>query len=138
MIAAGVMAVTLAAVVLFREPILRILGGSRGTEAATVLIVVSAAQAINGAVFWNTGLLLAAGRAGIVTLVALFGIALQVSLLVPLVVLYDANGAAGALLATYAATNVVTTVLAIQALTRLRPAEPDRGSAEAVTPTASR
>jgi O-antigen/teichoic acid export membrane protein len=107
-----------AVVILFRDPILKVLGGNRATEAVTILILVATAQAINGAVFWNTGLLFAAGRAGIVTAVALIGMGIQVGLVVPLSILYGATGAAGALLVTYASTNVILTALAIRTLRR--------------------
>lgn len=120
-VAACVMAAALAAVIVLRDPILRILGGSRATEAATVLVVLAAAQAVNGALFWNTGLLFAAGRAGVVSAVALVGVLLQVGLLVPLAALFGADGAAMAFLASYVVTNVVTTAVGLRTIERLQP-----------------
>jgi O-antigen/teichoic acid export membrane protein len=132
-IAASLMTAMLGTIVLLRDPILRILGGARGTEAVTVLILVGAAQAINGAVFWNTSLLFAAGRSGLVTAVSLIGMAMQVGLLVPLALRFAADGAAGALLATYATTNLIITVLGIRTLSRLPTEHGSRTAENAVS-----
>jgi O-antigen/teichoic acid export membrane protein len=113
-IAAGVMAGALVVVLLARGPILSGLGGRGGREAATAMILLATGQAVNGALFWNTGLLFAAGRAGIVTIVALIGIGVQVGLLVPLVAIWAAGGAAAATLVAYIVTNTVATIAALR------------------------
>jgi O-antigen/teichoic acid export membrane protein len=118
LVAAPTLAAALLALVLLREPALRLLGGSGATQAGAVLVLVAVAQAINGALFWNVGLLFAAGRSGIVSLIAVIGAVLQVALLVPLVVLFDANGAAAAFLATMVGTNLVAALLALRVLGR--------------------
>ena len=114
--AAGVMGVALFVVILLRDPILRLLGGSGGSAGATVLVLVGIGQAVNGVLFWNTGLLFAAGRAGAVAGIAAVGAAIQVGLLVPLVAFFEANGAAAALLTSYLLTNLVATVLALRTI----------------------
>ena len=118
LVAAPTLAAALLALVLLREPALRLLGGSGGTQAGTVLVLVAVAQAVNGALFWNVGLLFAAGRSGIIALIASIGAVLQVALLVPLVVLFDANGAAAAFLATMVGTNLIAALFALRVLGR--------------------
>jgi O-antigen/teichoic acid export membrane protein len=117
LVAAPVMAVILAALIALRHPALELIGGSAARNAAvTVLVLAAIAQAVNGALFWNIGLLFAAGRAGGVAVVAVLGTLVQLGLVVPLALFFDANGAAAALLVSYTVTNAVATVLAIRAL----------------------
>jgi PST family polysaccharide transporter/O-antigen flippase len=118
LVAAPTLAAALLVLVLLREPALRLLGGSGGTRAGAVLVLVAIAQAVNGALFWNVGLLFAAGRSGTVSLIAVVGAVLQGALLVPLVVFFDANGAAAAFLATMVGTNLVAALLALRVLGR--------------------
>jgi PST family polysaccharide transporter len=120
LVAAIVMGIALLVVIPLRIPILQLLGGTGAHHATTVLILASIGQAINGALFWNTSMLFAAGRAGAVATVALLGTALQVVLLVGLATLFQANGAAAALLVSYVAVNGVTTVLAVRAISGRR------------------
>jgi O-antigen/teichoic acid export membrane protein len=114
-VATPLLTVVLLVLVVFREPVLRLLGGHGAGAAGTVLILVGAAQALNGALFWNVGLLYAARRSGGVAAIALAGLVLQVVLLVPLVLLFNANGAAGAFLASIVVTNAAATILALKA-----------------------
>ena len=116
-IAAGIIGPVLFLVIVFRDPILRILGaGDDAVAAAPVLVLVGVAQAMNGVLFWNTGLLFAAGRSGIVSLVAVSGTLLQLALVVPLIATWDATGAAVALFVSLVVSNLVLTALAIQSL----------------------
>ena len=131
LVAAPAMAIAVAALLLLREPALRVLGGRGATAAGTVLVLVATAQAVNGALFWNVGLLFAAGRSGIVSLIALLGTVLQVGLLIPLVVAFEANGAAVALLVTLTTTNLAAALISIGVLRRPHRADED-SSAEAL------
>jgi O-antigen/teichoic acid export membrane protein len=112
-----VMAAALFALTAFRQPILELLGGSSASAAATVLVLVGIGQAVNGALFWNIGLLYAAGLSNRVAMIAMVSVALQIGLLVPLVALFGANGAAAALLVSLVVTNAAATILALRALT---------------------
>lgn len=116
-IAAGILGVVLFLVIVFRDPILRLLGGGDvAVAAAPVLVLVGVAQAMNGVLFWNTGLLFAAGRSGIVSLTAVGSALLQLALVVPLVATWDATGAAIALCVSMVLSNLVLTALAVQSL----------------------
>src|SRR5207248_548189 len=86
-----------------------------------VLIVAVAAQAINGALFWNFGLLFAVGRARMVAALAVFMMAVQIAALVPLAATLGAQGAALALLISTVAYNAVLTVAGVRALRRPGP-----------------
>src|SRR2546428_368383 len=74
---------------------------------------------------WRTGVKVATSTAGPgVAAIAFAGLGLQVGLLIPLVILFQANGAAAAFLVTMAAANAVATAFALEVL---RPAiETDR------------
>jgi O-antigen/teichoic acid export membrane protein len=116
-VAAPAIAAVLIALIVLRHPALDLIGGSRArSSAATVLILAALAQAVNGVLFWNIGLLFAAGRAGAVAVVAVAGALIQIGLLVPLAAFFEANGAAAALLASYVVTNVAATVLALRVI----------------------
>jgi O-antigen/teichoic acid export membrane protein len=118
LISVPVMVVVLGVVILLRDPILSVLGGNEATDAAPVLAAGATAYAINGALFWNIGVLFAAGRARSVAAIAIVTALMQAALLVPLVVAFDATGAALAYLVTMALTNLVATVLAIRVTAR--------------------
>jgi O-antigen/teichoic acid export membrane protein len=115
-VAGAVMGAALIAVILLREPILRLLGGEAGGAAATVLVLVGIGQAVNGLFFWNTGLLYASGRSGVVAVISVFGALLQTALLVSLIPSLAAEGAALALLITMVTTNIFATVLSLRVL----------------------
>lgn len=117
-VSATVMAVGLAALIVFRGPILDLLGGGGSRDASSVLIIGGFAFAINGALFWNTGVLFAAGRASLVAKVAVAGAVLQVIVLIPGVLRLEALGAAIALLISFGLTNAALTMLASRELSR--------------------
>jgi O-antigen/teichoic acid export membrane protein len=106
--------VALAVVLLLRRPILDLIGGQEATDAAPVLAAGAAAFAINGAVFWNVGVLFAAGRAQTVSRIAVITALTQAALLIPLVVALDAPGAAISFLASIALSNLAATVIALR------------------------
>jgi O-antigen/teichoic acid export membrane protein len=111
------MAAALAALIVLRGPVLDLLGGSGSADAAPVLIMGGIAYAINGAAFWNVGVLFAAGRSRAVAWIAVAGAAVQLLLLVPLVlVLDDATGAALSFLCSLTLTNLAATLLALHAI----------------------
>jgi O-antigen/teichoic acid export membrane protein len=116
LIASGAVSLALTLVLLLRYPILELLGGDKGRAAVAVLILVSIGQAVNGALFWNVGLLYATGRSGIVAVVALIGLVVQISLVALLVPSHGADGAAIALLSSLIATNAVATALCLRVL----------------------
>jgi O-antigen/teichoic acid export membrane protein len=118
LISVPVMVAAFALVVALREPILELLGGQGATEAAPVVVAGAAAYAINGAVFWNIGVLFAAGRAGVVAVIAVMAALTQVMLLFPLVLALNATGAALSFLGSMAVANLVTTVIALRVLAR--------------------
>ena len=117
-ISVPVMVAAFALVVALREPILELLGGEGATDAAPVLVAGAAAFAINGAVFWNIGVLFAAGRTQVVAVIAVTAALTQVALLIPLVVTLDATGAALAFLGSMALSNLLITVIALRLLAR--------------------
>jgi O-antigen/teichoic acid export membrane protein len=118
-IAAGVVGVTFLLLVIFRSPVLRLIGGSDAVAAAPVLVLVGAGYAVSGIFFWNTSLLFAAGRSGIVSLVALSSAVIQVVLLVPLTIAFEATGAALALCVSLVVSNLLASALAVRALRAL-------------------
>jgi O-antigen/teichoic acid export membrane protein len=90
-----------------------------------VLTLAVIAQGINGTLFWNSQLLFAAHRAGVVTRIYVPSMLLLLVLLVPMVDLWGAEGAALALLTT---TIVINLLLTAGALSVLR-APPDPAQA---------
>jgi O-antigen/teichoic acid export membrane protein len=104
--------------------VLQLLGGGGATAAGTVLVLVAIGQAVNGALFWNVGLLYAAGLSNRVAAIAIMSVAIQVGLLVPLAARFGANGAAASLLVSLLATNVAATIVALRVL--MEPLRPHR------------
>jgi O-antigen/teichoic acid export membrane protein len=115
-IAAAVVGGTLLLLVILREPALRLLGGAEAVAGAPVLVWVGIGYAVSGILFWNVSLLFAARRSGLVSLIALSSAAVQIALLVPLTIAFEATGAAAAMCASLVASNLVATVLALRAL----------------------
>lgn len=108
LISAVSLATALLVLVLLRQPILSLLGGTADAgRAKTVLVLAGIGQLANGVVFWNTGLLFAAGRSRIVSSIAVAGALFQLLMLVPLVKLFGASGAAGAFLLSSVITNAI-------------------------------
>jgi len=112
------MGIALLLLIVFRDPVLALLGGEGQSEAAEVLVLCAVAFAINAAVFWNVGVLFAVGRAGVMARVAVVVAMSQVVLLVPLVEHSGATGAALALLLTMTGANIAVTWLAVAHLRR--------------------
>ena len=118
LISVPVMIAALAGVILLRDPILTVLGGQEATDAAPVLAAGATAYAINGALFWNIGVLFAADRARSVAAISIVAAVMQAVLLIPLVVAFDATGAALSYLMSMALINLVATVLALRVAAR--------------------
>ena len=117
MISVPVFTLLLIAVVVLRDPILGLLAGPEVVVgAAAVLVIASLGQAVNGALFWNMGVLFMAARSRAVSQIALMGLVVQVALLFPLVLYLDAIGAAIAFTVSMLATNLVAGWLAVRAL----------------------
>jgi O-antigen/teichoic acid export membrane protein len=116
LVSAPVMVVAALSVIVLRDPILRILGGGGGAGAATVLILACVANAVNGTLFWNIGVLYASGRSGLVAIIAVAVVMLQTALLAALVPFYGANGAAVALVAGVVASNAIATLFGLRVL----------------------
>lgn len=108
--------------VLLRVPVLHLIGGHGAAAGSTVLVLAAAAQLVNGLVFWNVGLLFAAGRSGSVALIAVASAIVQVGFLVPLVIVYGASGAAAALLMSTLVSNIIATLLSMRVLASPEPA----------------
>jgi O-antigen/teichoic acid export membrane protein len=123
-VAAALTGVALLALTSLRAPVLQLLGGGGATAAGTVLVLVAIGQAVNGALFWNVGLLYAAGLSNRVAAIAIMSVAIQVGLLVPLAARFGANGAAASLLVSLLATNVAATIVALRVL--MEPLRPHR------------
>jgi O-antigen/teichoic acid export membrane protein len=117
-ISVPVMVVGIAVVLLLRDPILQLLGGQAATDAAPVLAAGAVAYAINGALFWNVGVLFAAGRAQTVSRIAVITAVTQAALLVPLVLAFEAPGAAISFLVSMALSNLAMTVVALRLVAR--------------------
>lgn len=113
------MAIALAVVLLLGSSILELVGGGEEAADATgVLVLAATAQAVNGALFWNIGVLFVTGNSQAVSRIALGGMVVQVALLFPLVDANGAQGAAVALLVSGIGTNLLSGWLAIRALRR--------------------
>jgi O-antigen/teichoic acid export membrane protein len=128
------MAVAVTGLILLRSPILELLGGGRSAlGAGTVVVLAGLAQAVNGALFWNQGLLFVTERSRLVARLALLGMAIQLTLLVPLVEAWGANGAAVSFIASMTITNVAAAWLGLRELSRAAPrAGPEEGEAVAI------
>ena len=105
------------ALLVFQGPILRLIGaGEAGDEAATVMLLGAAAQALYGLVFWHSTLLFAANRTGPMSVVSGLAVIFQILAMLALVPILDATGAALALLASQVLINVALTTLALRTL----------------------
>ena len=117
LIAVPLMAAAFVVLVLLRDPVLRLLGGGpAATAAASVLIVGAIGYAINGALFWNVGVLFASGRAAAMSKISVAVALVQIAILAPLILTFDATGAALSVGLSSTMANVVTTMLAVRAL----------------------
>lgn len=103
--------------VLFRDPLLRLLGTEvAATGAGTVLILGAVGHVFHAAVFWRTALLYAVGRARIISAVMVPVTALQIAGVALLVPEHGANGAALAFLVSLVLSAVALSVAALRAL----------------------
>jgi O-antigen/teichoic acid export membrane protein len=117
LVSVPIMAVGVVVLVLARDPILKVLGGSSAASAAgTVLILGATAQGLNNAVFWNTPLLFVTGRSRAIAILSVIAVVSQVALLVPLAAAADATGAAIAFLVSMVWLNTVMTALALRVI----------------------
>jgi O-antigen/teichoic acid export membrane protein len=117
LIASAAMATMLVLFVVLRFPIINLLGGEDVPRSAgTVLILVAVAQVVNGIVFWNYPLLYASGRAGRVARIALLGGFVQIAAMLVLIPVFDAIGAATALLLSQIVVNAAATIYASRCL----------------------
>lgn len=116
LVSAPVMVVAALSVIVLRDPILKILGGGGGSDAATVLVLACVAQAVNGALFWNIAVLYASGRSGLVAVLAVAVVVIQTVLVVALVPFYGGNGAAVALVAGMVVSNAVAALFSLRVL----------------------
>jgi O-antigen/teichoic acid export membrane protein len=129
LISLPVIVVTSALMLVFRDPLLRLLGGEHAAaEAGTVFVYALFANAIQAAVFWRVSLLYAVGRAKVMSAVTLPATALQVALVVLLAPAYGAEGAAAAFVVGIALNSIALSVAAVRAL---RTEEPPRAPAMA-------
>jgi O-antigen/teichoic acid export membrane protein len=117
-VAAVVVGATLLLVILFSSPILRLIGGAEAEDAVPVLVLVGVGYAVSSVLFWNMSLLFAAGGSGTVSLIAVASAVLQIGLLVPLTVAFEANGAGLAMSVSLVVANVVAAILALRTLRR--------------------
>lgn len=117
-----VMAGALALAIAFRGPIVEALGGGGAAAATGVLVLAAVGYAVNGTLFWNGPLLLAAGRASTFSKLALIGAAVQIAFLAALVPAFGAEGAAAAFLASQVVGNVVIAAAALGAVRAAGPA----------------
>jgi O-antigen/teichoic acid export membrane protein len=115
-ISVPVMGFALLMVVLIREPLLALVGGDEARAAGTVLLLAALTYSVNGALFWNSPILLATGGARTASSIGVFVLALQLSLLFPLGIRWGAEGAAVALLVARVTGNTWMTVAALQTL----------------------
>jgi O-antigen/teichoic acid export membrane protein len=130
-VSAGIAAATLSLLLGFHSSVLRLIGGSEASAAVYVLVFVGTGYAVSGMLFWNTSLLFATGRSGIVSLTALLSAFLQVSLLVPLTFAFEASGAALALCASLIVSNLVAAAFGLRELRA-----PPTGGGQSVSRTA--
>ena len=112
----GVLAV-MATLIVVREPLLEALGGSEASaDAAPVLILGALAHGVNAVLLWNIPVLYAAGRANLVSRLALAAALIQLCALVPLVEASGASGAALSLLLSMLVLNAGATACALGVL----------------------
>jgi O-antigen/teichoic acid export membrane protein len=131
-----VMAIVALALIVLHDPVLRLLGGAEAaTSAEGVFVLGISAQAVSGALFWNTGVLFAASRSRAMAGVAILGAAIQLALVPPLVLAWGATGAAAAFATSVVLTNAVATRMALRALRSDEPGTQGDMGAHEVTDT---
>jgi O-antigen/teichoic acid export membrane protein len=103
--------------VVFREPLLRLVGGEEAVAAGGVLVLSVLARVVNGTVFWNSPLLFAFKRSELASRIFLGASLVFVPVLVVGIDRWGATGAAGALLVWNIVVNAGLTVAALRAIT---------------------
>lgn len=107
-----------AVIVVFREPLLRFFAGSGAAAAGTVLVIAVLSQALNGVLFWNSPLLIAAKRQRLVSTAYVASAIVLVPLVFAFTELWGAVGAAIALAISLVQLNVFFTVGALRLIRR--------------------
>jgi O-antigen/teichoic acid export membrane protein len=103
--------------VIFREPIIELLGaGEVPSSAETVLVLAGLSQLIYALSFWRSLILFAAERARTVSYGALVGTAIQLVALVPAIIVAGPVGAACALVLSRIVVNAALSVIAAREL----------------------
>lgn len=112
-----VMGVAFTAIVVFRDPVLHLLGGGpAGEAAATCLILGTGSQALYGLVFWHSTVLFAADRSGAMSAVSATAAVVHIIAMLVFVPLWQANGAALALVISQVLVTVSWSTLAVRTL----------------------
>ncbi|HEX4365062.1 MAG TPA: oligosaccharide flippase family protein [Solirubrobacteraceae bacterium] len=112
-----VMGVAFAAIVVFRNPVLHLLGsGKAGEAAATCLILGTGSQALYGLVFWHSTVLFAADRSGAMSRVSAIAAVTHVIAMFALIPLWQANGAALSLVISQVMITICWSTLAVRTL----------------------
>jgi O-antigen/teichoic acid export membrane protein len=112
-----VMGTAFASIVIFRNPVLHLLAsGPAGEAAGTCLILGTGSQALYGLVFWHSTVLFAADRAGAMSAVSATAAVAHVIAMLILVPLWQANGAALALVISQVMVTVSWSTLAVRTL----------------------
>jgi O-antigen/teichoic acid export membrane protein len=123
--------VTSALMLVFRDPLLHLLGGEHAAaEAGTVFVFALIGNAFQAAVFWRTALLYAVGRANLMSAVTLPATAFQIAAVVLLAPEYGAEGAAAAFVVGVGLNSLALSIAAVRAV---RTEEPPRAPAMAGT-----
>ncbi len=112
-----VMVTAFTLIVVFRDPVLHLLGGGpEGEAAGTCLILGTASQALYGLVFWHSTLLFAADNTGRMSAVSAVAAVVQILALLALVPLWEAEGAAVALVLSQVMVTISWSTLALRTL----------------------
>lgn len=123
-----IMGVAFTSIVIYREPILRLLGGGpAGEAAATCLILGTASQALYGLVFWHSTVLFAADRSGVISVVSAVAAGTQFAAMLILIPLFEANGAAVALVISQVMVTVALSILAVRTMRAATDTSGERG-----------
>lgn len=114
LLAMGILAIGVSIVLLLRSELIRIFAGQHAPAAWAVLLLALSAQVVNGALFWNSALLIAARRANVASRSYVATGLLLVVLLPVLIRTLGATGAAIALLTSTVCGNIMLTVGALR------------------------
>ncbi len=106
------------AIILLRAPLLDFFGGSDARAAGTVLVIAVLGQALNGVLFWNSPLLIAAKRARVVSIAYITGALVLIPLVIVFSYRWGANGAVIALTISLIQLNLVFTAGALKLIRR--------------------